>query len=313
MRHGRAPPPSSSSGLHLTARSSGRGPRPLRYRPTCRWRPNPSTMLTTEARRRVRGSKPTHKKSDLSLCATLLSLFDFTASGSVSRLDWERGLSTLLLGGLMDDHDLWARLLEMYDPQGKGAVQLERVRDVLPIDPRISVLLQQLVHSVAGCREYVAGATKKAAKESELKQQRAVINLRKRMLAPIFGGWREVIQSERKLRTRAARHLKSQGLGAAFRSWIALVEANAETAKSRERMVRMLKRLQNQGITKALNCWLELVEARGDAAHRKARAQRRLDESLESVGGRHRGAAAALGDHQPRPQRRAHARLQYVG
>ena len=97
--------------------------------------------------------KPTHKKSDLSLCATLLSLFDFTASGSVSRLDWERGLSTLLLGGLMDDHDLWARLLEMYDPQGKGAVQLERVRDVLPIDPRISVLLQQLVHSVAGCRE----------------------------------------------------------------------------------------------------------------------------------------------------------------
>ena len=50
--------------------------------------------------------KPTHKKSDLSLCATLLSLFDFTASGSVSRLDWERGLSTLLLGGLMDDHDL---------------------------------------------------------------------------------------------------------------------------------------------------------------------------------------------------------------
>ena len=32
------------------------------------------------------------KRSDLSLCVTLLSLFDFGAQGQVTRADWERGL-----------------------------------------------------------------------------------------------------------------------------------------------------------------------------------------------------------------------------
>ena len=108
--------------------------------------------------------EPSHSRSDLSLCATLLSLFDFGAHGYVTRKDWDRGLSTLLLGGLSEDESLWVKLLELYDPEDKGAVKLAAVRDLLPIDPRISVLLQQLVHSVAGCREYVAQATKKAVK-----------------------------------------------------------------------------------------------------------------------------------------------------
>jgi hypothetical protein len=167
------------------------------------------------------------RRSDLSLCATLLSLFDFSAQGHVTRADWERGLSTLLLGGLSEDEDLWSRLLGMYDPHGKGAVQLAAVRDVLPIDPRISVLLQQLVHSVAGCREYVTVATKKAQRDSDLRSQRAVINMRKRLLAPIFGGWLEVVKSNKKLKARAMNHLKHHGVGRAFRGWIEMIEANA--------------------------------------------------------------------------------------
>ena len=79
--------------------------------------------------------EPSQNKSDLSLCATLLSLFDFSAHGEVTRLDWERGLGTLLLGGYAEDQNLWAKLLELYDPHKKGAVQLAYVRDILPIDP----------------------------------------------------------------------------------------------------------------------------------------------------------------------------------
>ena len=47
----------------------------------------------------------------------------------------------------------------MYDPHSKGSVSMNAVREVLPIDPRISVLLQQLVHAVAGCREVPARAS----------------------------------------------------------------------------------------------------------------------------------------------------------
>ena len=114
------------------------------------------------------------RKSDLSLAATLISLFDFNADGNVTREEWERGLGTLLLGGLLEDNGLFDQLLARYDTAGTGAVQLNKIRDVLPIDPRISVLLQQLVHSVAGCREYVAAATKKQQRDVEMRSQRGI-------------------------------------------------------------------------------------------------------------------------------------------
>ena len=151
--------------------------------------------------------EPSVNKSDLSLCATLLSLFDFSAQGHVTRIDWERGLSTLLLGGLSDDEKLWQKLLEMYDPDSKGAVQLKSVRDLLPIDPRISVLLQQLVHSVAGCREFVSNQTKKQTRDVEMRSKRAVINMRKRLMQPFFAGWLDVIRGEKKLKLKAARYM----------------------------------------------------------------------------------------------------------
>ena len=176
---------------------------------------------------------PAQRRSDLSLCATLLSLFDFSAQGFVTRGDWDRGLSTLLLGGLSEDEGLWQRLLEMYDPLNKGAVQLEKVRDVLPIDPRISVLLQQLVHSVAGCREYVAAATRKQEREVEMRSQRAVINLRKRLMQPIFEGWRAAIRADKQLKARAARHMRFAGIGRAWRTWRTALEADATVSKRR--------------------------------------------------------------------------------
>ena len=202
------------------------------------------------------------RKSDLSLAATLLSLFDFSATGQVTQEDWERGLSTLLLGGLSQDIGLWQQLLDRYDPHDTGAVQLERVRDVLPIDPRISVLLQQLVHSVAGCREYVASATKKQNKEVEMRSQRAVINLRKRLLEPIFAGWRDVIRAEKTLKRRAARFMRSSSIGKAWRTWNDVCENAELVAKKRQRMAKMLRRMQQRGVSKALNQWLDMWEER---------------------------------------------------
>ena len=206
---------------------------------------SPGPMMSNEEKQRA---------SDLSLCATLISLFDFNALGEVSLKDWERGTSTLLLGELGKDADLWQRLLSLYDPKGTGAVQLDRVRDLLPIDPRITVLLQQLVHAVAGCREFVAGALQKAEKTTELRANRAIINIRKKMMQPVFEGWRDAIRTDLKLRNRSARFLRSQTVGKAWRTWRDLAEAKAE---SRARMSKMLRRMLQRGLNKALLQWLD--------------------------------------------------------
>lgn len=202
------------------------------------------------------------RKSDLSLAATLISLFDFNADGNVTRDEWERGLGTLLLGGLLEDNGLFDQLLERYDTAGTGAVQLNKIRDVLPIDPRISVLLQQLVHSVAGCREYVAAATKKQQREVEMRSQRAVINLRKRLLSPIFYGWLDTIRADKKVKLKAARFLRNAGLSKGWRTWLELCDKAAAEARKQKRMGRILKRMQQRGITKALNQWIDVYDER---------------------------------------------------
>ena len=202
------------------------------------------------------------RKSDLSLAATLISLFDFNADGNVTREEWERGLGTLLLGGLLEDNGLFDQLLARYDTAGTGAVQLNKIRDVLPIDPRISVLLQQLVHSVAGCREYVAAATKKQQRDVEMRSQRAVINLRKRLLSPIFYGWLDTIRADKKVKLKAARFLRNAGLSKAWRTWLDLCDKAAAEARKQKRMGRILKRMQQRGISKALNQWIDVYDER---------------------------------------------------
>ena len=224
--------------------------------------------------------------SDLSLCATLLSLFDFNALGEVSKADWERGTTTLLLGELGKDDVLWTRLLGLYDPSGKGAIQLDRVRDILPIDPRISVLLQQLVHTVAGCREFMAAEKEKQTQQQEVKANRAVIDMRKRLMQPVFFGWYDAVRKERKARMRAARFMRSQAIGRAWRQWSSVAEALAET---RQRLRRFGARLVQQGLGRAWNAWLAVAEqrARMQAIGRRMRNQgltRAFNAWVEKVG-----------------------------
>ena len=197
------------------------------------------------------------QSTELSLCVTLVSLFDFEALGEVSRKDWERGTSTLLLGELGKDQDLWERMLGQYDPEKRGAVQLDKVRDVLPIDPRISVLLQQLVHAVAGCREFVAGATNKMVKDIESRTNRALINIRKKICNPVFYAWLDVHRTDRKLRTRAARHMKLSGLGRLWRTWRASTEGASERAA---RLGKMARRMMNRSAARALDAWVAAAD-----------------------------------------------------
>ena len=207
--------------------------------------------------------------SDLSLCATLLSLFDFNALGEVSKADWERGTTTLLLGELGKDDVLWTRLLRLYDPSGKGAIQLDRVRDILPIDPRISVLLQQLVHAVAGCREFMVAEKKKQTQQQEVKANRAVLDMRKRLMQPVFSGWYDAVRKERKARMRAARFMRSQAIGRAWRSWRGLADASAA---KHARMGVLMRRMVHRGVTRALMHWVAWWEERRgqQAAMRRA-------------------------------------------
>ena len=85
---------------------------------------------------------------DLSLCVSLLSLFDFRGDKRVTRQDWIRGTRALTLHAMGEDDELWKVLLAKFDTAKMGAVDLNRIEDLVPIDPRISLLMKAMFNSV---------------------------------------------------------------------------------------------------------------------------------------------------------------------
>eukprot|EP00966_Prymnesium_polylepis_P225702 5220867-Prymnesium_polylepis.1 len=142
-----------------------------------------------------RMNPPNSKAQDLSLCVGLVSMFDFDEKGSVTRDDWKRGMKGLNMEELGEDGGLWRRMLEMHAGKGDGYIELERVRDVVPIDPRVSVLLTAIVHGLVGVREFAESATRKMQKEVASKSHGAIIRMRRKIMEPVLRAWRDYVKS----------------------------------------------------------------------------------------------------------------------
>ena len=82
------------------------------------------------------------------MCVSLLSLFDFRGDRRVTREDWIRGTRALTLHAMGEDNVLWELLLSKFDTNQVGSVDLSRIEDMVPIDPRISLLLKAMFNSV---------------------------------------------------------------------------------------------------------------------------------------------------------------------
>ena len=143
------------------------------------------------------GKQPKQQMSDLTLCLSLCSLFDFDKSGRIGQEDWQRGMTTLMLEELGFDQKIWTKMTEMHGVRdgGKAMIDVNRLTDIVPIDPRVAVLLNAIVKGLVGMREFVSRSLRKETKEGELKLNRAVINMRRRITQPVLLAWKELVRS----------------------------------------------------------------------------------------------------------------------
>lgn len=172
----------------------------------------PARILPTAAREQHGAdadAKPAKKQqmTDLTLCFSLCSLFDFDKSGKVSIEDWQRGMACLMLEDLGNDPKMWSKMTDMHgiNDHGKKSVDVNRLSDIVPIDPRVAVLLNAVVKGLVGMRDFVERSFRKETKEAELKQSRALLNIRRRILFPVLDAWRKYTKDNKKLKLFSAR------------------------------------------------------------------------------------------------------------
>jgi hypothetical protein len=202
--------------------------------------------------------------TDLTLCFSLCSLFDFDKSGMVTQEDWIRGMQCLMLDDLGNDPKMWAKMTEMHGVRdgGKAMVDVNRLADIVPIDPRVAVLLNAVVKGLVGMRDFVERSFRKETKEAEVKQSRALINIRRRIMHPVLHAWKTYVTQNKNLLRKSA----GQGLfykqHKAFRQWKYARELCIEEKLEARRQARQNKKLaaaagrfMNAKMSIAWNSW----------------------------------------------------------
>ena len=191
-------------------------------------------------------TKKRQQTSELTVCISLASLFDFEKTGFVSQENWQKGMTTLMMEELGQDPKVWERLVGMHGSRdaGKGRLDVNRLTDVVPIDPRVSVLLNAIVKGLVGMREFVGRSLRKEGKEAELRTHRAIINIRKRLVTPVLVAWRDYTRETRKIFKKAGYHMRHNQIAKGFRTWVESIgelRAEAYAAKQEQRKMRRVK------------------------------------------------------------------------
>lgn len=210
--------------------------------------------------------KRRQQTSELTVCISLASLFDFEKSGYVSQENWQKGMATLMMEELGKDAKVWERLVGMHGSKdaGKGRLDIQRLTDVVPIDPRVSVLLNAIVKGLVGMRDFIGRTYRKEEKEKDLRKHRTIINMRKRITMPVFTAWRDYTRECRRIFKKAGFHMKHNAYAKGFRTWMFNIEelrAEAEERKREERKMRRVKasamRMMNAKVVGCWNTWVE--------------------------------------------------------
>jgi hypothetical protein len=225
-------------------------------------------------------------KYDLTTCACLLSCFDFQQRGFVDRDDWKRGTEMMQLSEMGEDEGLWAKVLATYGGEIEGCVAIARLQDVVPMDPRISLMMRAMVASVATVEERLARQARRTADQGASRANRIILNMRRKIIEPVYHAWVELVSSKKRIGQRAAKAAFNGSLGRAWRQWSSVAEALAET---RQRLRRFGARFVQQGLGRAWNAWLAVAEqrARMQAIGRRMRNQgltRAFNAWVEKVG-----------------------------
>ena len=199
--------------------------------------------------------------SQLTVAISLASLFDFEKTGFVSKENWTKGMTTLMMEELGMDPKVWAHLVDIHgskDMQTKGQLDVNKLTDVVPIDPRVAVLLNAIVKGLVGMRDFVARSTRREVREADIKRNRCVLNVRRKIMAPCLTAWRDMVRENKKIFRRSAHHARYYAHFKAWRTWkdnVELARMENIEAKKKERQMKRVKgavqRLQNGKLSAA--------------------------------------------------------------
>ena len=172
----------------------------------------------------------------------------------------------LSLSEMGEDDALWERLVSKFGErdaeeageEGGGRIRIDRISDLVPMDPRLNLMMKAMVSSVAGVSERLERAQARAATQGERKAQRVILMMRKKIIQPVFAAWAELVQTRLRNGRKAARAALHSGLGKGWRRW---VECWSDEKATRERLAKFMRRLMNREIGRGWNQWFEWYEA----------------------------------------------------
>ena len=192
-------------------------------------------------------------------------------------MDWMRGTRALMLNAMGEDDHLWETLLRKYgirrrqdDERQQPVIDLRRIEDLVPIDPRISLLLKAMFSSVTTLSDGMLRAQGKLDSAAHLRQNRVIINLRKRLTEPSFAAWRDMVQQHRELRIRTLKRALQRDVLMALNQWMHVV---TET----KRLQRFGRRMLARHLTRA---WMQWLDALAGQARLQKWMRRALNASL---------------------------------
>ena len=205
--------------------------------------------------------------SQLTVCISLASLFDFEKTGFVTQSNWQKGMATLMLEELGMDEKIWSHLTGIHgskDMASKGQLAVQSLTDVVPIDPRVSVLLQAIVKGLVGLDDFVKRTLRKEVKDTDIKRNRAILNVRRRIMQPCLQAWRNLLRENKKIFKRSVHHARYATHFRAWRTWVDAVAMCHEEARDKRQKERQNKRVRgaalrmtNSKLTAAWNSWIE--------------------------------------------------------
>ena len=188
-------------------------------------------------------------KTDLSLCVTLLSLFDFDGDTLVTQDDWKRGAKHLQLEYMGEDDALWSLLLSKFrSAEEPESVSVPLVMHSTSIKPEVTMMFKLLYNGVVSTAESVEKAQAKLKATQGIMAQRAMLIVRRRVLEPVMTAWADLYRKGANLRRNAGRRMLARDLGQAVEKW-------RELCDEARRMARRIRAAERRGLNSAFYRW----------------------------------------------------------
>ena len=189
---------------------------------------------------------------------TLLTMFDFTNPGQVTKEDWERGVNGLHAPNLSWEVS-WQMLLRRFDLDFNGSIDFGEMHGLAPLDPRLASLLRVVVQTLVRLSERINGAYA-GINETKMKMLRGSINQwRDKLTSTAFKAWRDDVRATAARRQLVLANMKYAPCRKCLHAMREMISSRkSKMSKAANLMIDKERRLMQI----AISSWAEAVFAK---------------------------------------------------